>query len=209
MNYGYSEEQDKKEYEQMKEQIKKIQGKDAERYIKGMENFRDLVKKNKREINKKYQNMTLKERQEKIKQQPEVMKERIKILNQYPYINNYFEEFKKYLTNMHGYIPLCEMVISDEFKVFTIQTQKKQPIVVISGLSNTSRDSIYHHIKALCVMPKNHKLTLNEFIKVENGTKATEVKVINEDQMITYQTYTKNINTTGRRSGYSLAISRI
>lgn len=209
MNYGYVNESDKRDFENLKREIKKIEGKNANKYFENMEKFRKLLLSNKREIVKKYLNMSFKEREEKRKQQPEVMKERIKILKQYPYLRKYFKEFEKYLNKEHGNNILCEMVVSDEFKVFTIETEDKRPIVVISGWYNNYNYKYYNHIKAFVIMPLFHKLTIREFIKIEQQTKATEVKVINEDETVIYEEFTKTVNVMGRSPGYSLAISKI
>ena len=209
------ETQDRKDYERIKEIAQKQMGKDAEKWIEKMEEFKKIVLQNKRNINKKYREISPKERRNKMLKQKETMKQRIETLKQYPYFELYGSELERFLTDNHGYMEFCEMVITDEFNVFMFETMKKQPIVVISGWWNKS-DKLpeYHHIKAFCILPKNHKLTLNEFIKIEGKTKASEVKVINENEIIVYQkvctdTYIKNINTIGKRPGYSLAVSRI
>lgn len=209
-----SEELDKKEYENIKAIALKTNGKDFKRWLEHMEEFRKIILKNNRNIKNKYRNMTFKEKNQKVRNQPETMKQRIETLKQYPYVDKYFEDLNKYLSNTHGHNDFCEMVVSDEFKVFSFETSKKELIVVISGWDTASRDNCYHHIKALCILPKNHKLTIHEFIKVEKETKASEVKVINENEIITYKNITKemiieNINTIGNRPGYSLNISRI
>lgn len=209
-----SEQQDKKEYENLKAMALKLNGKDYNKWLEHMEEFRKIINENNRNIKNKYRKMTLKERGEKVRNQPETMKQRIETLKQYPYVDKYFEDLNKYLSNAHSYDDFCEMVISDEFKVFSFETSKKESIVVISGWDIASRDNYYHHIKALCILPKNHKLTVHEFIRVEKETKASEVKVINENEIITYKQHvkgilTKEINKIGSRPGYSLNVSRI
>ena len=216
MSMYRSEEQDRKEYEQIKEIAKKQMGTNADKWIERMENFKNVILRHNREIKKKYESkriMSINEIKSNTLKRKEIIKQRIEILKQYPYYERYEDELKRYLTDNHGYIDFCEMIISDEFNIFKFNNKQQQPIVVISGWWKNSRNSDYHHIRALCILPKNHKLTLNEFIEIESKTKAPEVKVINENEIITYTKigpeYIKNINVIGKRSGYSLYISRI
>lgn len=208
-----AEDLDKREYENLKNIARKTSP-NFEKWLKGTEEFRKILLENKRNLNKKYREMLVQEHKIQIQNQPETMKQRIEILKQYPYVDKYFEDLNKYLTKWHTFIPFCEMIVSDEFKVFKFETSKKEPIVVLSGWYMAARDKSYHHIKALCILPKNHKLIANEFVKIVKETKATEVKVVNEDKIITYHepikgVILKNIDSTGSRSNYGLNISRI
>lgn len=216
MSMYRSEEQDRKEYERIKEIARKQMGTNANSWITRMEEFKKVILQHKRDIRKKYESkrtLSINEIKSNILKRKETMKQRIEVLKQYPYYERYEDELKRFLEDNHGYMDFCEMIVSDEFNIFKLNTNKQQSIVVISGWYNNNRNSDYHHIRALCILPKNHKLTLNEFIEIESKTKASEVKVINENEIITYSKigpeYIKNINVTGKRSGYSLNISRI
>lgn len=191
-------------------ELAKIAKEAREKMTNQFEEIKKKINEEHKRIAEKYKKETMKQRRERINNKQNTMTQRLETLKNYPYFNYYKDELKRVFNVNYSFSDFCELVMSDEFAVDTIETQDKKQILIISGWATGYIKSDKNHIKALVILPKYYELTHHDFVKILSKTKAKEVKTINENKINQFEkigtTTIKTLNLIGYFPKYSLNI---